>query len=418
MSTELNNLKKHYDSYLRDVATMMPFFSTMKPGTERSVNAAISERERGKKISGELLTVRDMMSKKVAEADAIVESTTTRVQQIVIAVLLVGFLVLMALATWISRLIKRPVTVMVNALKALARKDLIAEVDIRSDDELGEMGRLLNQALTSVREAIGTLAESSTTLATSSQQLNDVSAELGSAAEATAEQTTVVSESATAVASSVESMSAATDQMMASIGEIAGQASRASDVASDAVRTAAETSSAVMQLDRASAEIGEIVRVITMIAEQTNLLALNATIEAARAGDAGRGFAVVASEVKDLAQETSRATDDITAKITAMQATTSHATSAIDRITSVINSISENQNSIASSVEEQSSTTSEIGRNVSEVANGATQMASTIHDITGTAGRTSDAASATRRSSEELSQLADRVHTLVGQFTF
>ena len=137
----------------------------------------------------------------------------------------------------------------------------------------------------------------------------------------------------------------------------------------------------MQELELAGAEIGEILKVITSIAEQTNLLALNATIEAARAGDSGKGFAVVASEVKALAQETSQATEDITAKIAAIQSTTVHARESIDKITSVIGEIHENQTTIAAAVEEQGAATQEISRNVQQAAQGATQVASSITDV-------------------------------------
>jgi methyl-accepting chemotaxis protein len=188
-------------------------------------------------------------------------------------------------------------------------------------------------------------------------------------------------------------------------------------VAAEAVSTAQETSDAVNDLDRASREIGEIVKVITSIAEQTNLLALNATIEAARAGDAGKGFAVVASEVKELAQETSRATDDITAKISSIQGTTVRATTAIAQITRVIAQINENQTTIAAAVEEQTATTSEISRNVNDVSTGSSHIADTIGNIADSAANTASGAEATHKSAQDLAELAQRVQTLVNQFT-
>ena len=411
-------VKSIYLAYVEGVKTRLPGLTKIPPGSPEVTTAMRAERDRGAAAVSKLDPVRKAVSDRSAQAEATLASTISRVEITIVVVLLLGIAALIAVSTWITKLITRPITGMVAALKALARKDLTVSVERSSDDEVGDMADSLNEALGSVREAVGALADSSSTLAAASEELGAVSTQLGHAAEETASQTDLVSASAQQVAGSVGSMSAATEEMTASISEIAGQATRASEVAGEAVRTAQETSEAVTELDRASAEIGEIVKVITSIAEQTNLLALNATIEAARAGDAGKGFAVVASEVKDLAQETSRATDDITSKISAIQLTTARATDAIGRISHVIAQISENQTTIAAAVEEQTATTSEISRNVMEISAGSSHMAGTIGHIAESAANTSTGAGATQQSAHDLSALAQRVQDLVRQFTY
>ena len=171
------------------------------------------------------------------------------------------------------------------------------------------------------------------------------------------------------------------------------------------------------KLSESSAEIGNVIKVITSIAEQTNLLALNATIEAARAGEAGKGFAVVANEVKELAKETAKATEDIGAKVEAIQNDAKGAVQAIDEITAVIGRINDIQNTIASAVEEQTGTTNEISRNISETAKGSSDIASNITGVATAATETQRSASASLGAANELSKLAVKLGEVVSQFT-
>jgi methyl-accepting chemotaxis protein len=172
----------------------------------------------------------------------------------------------------------------------------------------------------------------------------------------------------------------------------------------------------VAKLGASSAEIGDVIKVITKIAEQTNLLALNATIEAARAGDAGKGFAVVANEVKELAKETAAATDDIGQRIVAIQGDAQAAGHAIDDITGVIARISDIQNTIASAVEEQTATTNEITRHVTEAATGANEIAASITGVAQAAHDTSSGAASTQVSARDLAELADELNRSVTRF--
>ena len=200
----------------------------------------------------------------------------------------------------------------------------------------------------------------------------------------------------------VSSAAAGAEEMGASIREISRSAAEAVSVAAEAMTVSAETSDTVSRLGTSSSEIGDVVRVITSIAEQTNLLALNATIEAARAGAAGKGFAVVAGEVKELAQETARATEDIVRRIAAIQADTGGAVTAIRRITDVIERVNDLQTTIAGAVEEQDATTVEMGRNISAAVSRAGEISRTMGTIAETRQKTEQTVAEARSVAERI----------------
>jgi len=253
-------------------------------------------------------------------------------------------------------------------------------------------------------------------LASSSEELTSVSQQMSAAAEETTAQANLVSAAAEQVSSNARTVSGSIDNLVESIHEIAKSAQDAAHVAKQAVDMAGTASTTMDALGKSSGEIGKVVKVITSIAEQTNLLALNATIEAARAGEAGRGFAVVANEVKDLARETARATEDIGAKIEAMQTDAQHAVSDITAIRSVIESIDALQTRIATAVEEQSVTTSEISRNIAEATTGSSEIAENIVQVAQAAQSTAEGASNTQLSSQELSRMAQGLQRLVEEY--
>src|SRR5215218_3812848 len=194
-------------------------------------------------------------------------------------------------------------------------------------------------------------------------------------------------------------------------------ANEAAGVAASAVRVAEDTQATIVKLGASSAEIGEVVKVITSIAEQTNLLALNATIEAARAGEAGKGFAVVAGEVKDLAQETATATGDIARRVEMIQADTGSAIEAIGHIGGIIEQINAYQTTIAATVDEQTATSTEMSRSVQEAAGGTSEIAANITGVSTAAGATTQALTQTRTVVDELSRMASGLRAGVGRFT-
>jgi len=217
-------------------------------------------------------------------------------------------------------------------------------------------------------------------------------------------------------ARNIETVAAATEQLTASISEIGRQVAQASDVASGAVRQAADTNGKVQGLAEAAQKIGEVVGLITEIAEQTNLLALNATIEAARAGEAGKGFAVVASEVKNLASQTAKATEEISAQIQGIQSSTSESADAIAAITETIQQVDQIASAIAAAVEQQSSATQEIARNVEEASAGTARVSANISDVAESIHQTGDAAASIRDETQRLTGEADRLKEEIRQF--
>lgn len=261
------------------------------------------------------------------------------------------------------------------------------------------------------------IAEIGTNLASASEELTSVSSTMGSTAEETSSQANVVAAAAEEVSKNVQSVSTGSEEMTASIQEIAKNTTDAVRVAAQAMTVADSTTTTVAKLGQSSAEIGGIIKVITTIAEQTNLLALNATIEAARAGDAGKGFAVVANEVKELAKETTKATENISRMIETIQDDTKGSVDAIEEISTIIRQVNDYMNTIASAVEEQSATTNEMARNVNEASKGSMEIAGNIVSVADAARGTTEGATQTQQASSELSRMASDLQRVVATLT-
>jgi methyl-accepting chemotaxis protein len=334
----------------------------------------------------------------------------------VIVVLLVSVVIGLLIAAGIAQLIVRPLARCVRTLTRIGEGDLTSRVRVAGRDEIAQLGDTLNATAAAMADLVGKVTDSSHTLASASEQLSAVSLQLSASAEETSVQVNTVAESADQVSHSVQAVAAGAEEMGLSIREIADNAGEAAGVAAGAARTAEATNTSVARLGEASTQIGDVINLITAIAQQTNLLALNATIEAARAGEMGKGFAVVASEVKDLAQETAKATEDISAQVAAIQAESNGAVEAIREIGQVITTINGYTSTIASAVEEQTATTSEIARSVAHAATGSTSIAETISGVAQAAQQVTSGATETQQTAAELARMAAELSGTVSAY--
>jgi methyl-accepting chemotaxis protein len=378
-----------------------------------------------------------------SESDATVHDTERLVAMLAAG----GFILGGLLALLLGKGISRPMTAMCKAMRELAAGNFgVVLPGLGRNDELGEMAGAVeefklqaiakaerdaaaheaqNRAAGQARRselirfaddfeaAVGAIVSN---VSSSAVQLESAAGTLTRTAEITEDLSGQVAGASEEASTNMQSVAAATEELSQSVDEIGRRVRESNRIAEGAVLQAQQTDARIGKLTRAAQQIGDVVKLITAIAEQTNLLALNATIEAARAGEAGRGFAVVAAEVKSLANQTAKATDEISSHIAGMQDATEESVSAIKEIGDTIGQISKIASSIAGAVQQQSSATQEIARSVQSVAQGTQEVAGNITQVNRGAAETGSASEEVLNSARTLSTESTRLRQELDRF--
>jgi methyl-accepting chemotaxis protein len=379
----------------------------------------------------------------IQENDAKIARLQTAMGALAVMTLLIS-----ALVGWtISRSITQPLYATVGHIGEVAEGNLSRSVDrehLSRTDEIGTMARSvdkmsisLRKVLKEISDGILVLSAASTELSTSAANMTEGSQSASNKAHSVAAASEEMSANATSLAAAMEQTStnlahvtSSTEQMTSTIGEIASNSEKARRITSEATRQANRITEQITQLGQAAREIGKVTETITEISSQTNLLALNATIEAARAGSAGKGFAVVASEIKELAQQTAAATEDIKARVAGVQASTAAGITEISKVSQVIHEVSEIVTTIATAIEEQAAVTKDISSNIVQASTGVADanqrvaenshasraISSDITSVDMTAREIASGSEQIRGSASELSKVADHLKSAVSQF--
>ncbi|AWN48912.1 methyl-accepting chemotaxis protein [Methylobacterium terrae] len=411
-------------------------------GAARHEIAALTGR--AEKTIGESVANANRFTQEAMEAASERIAAATRVGLVVGAAMLLS---LLGAVVALMLNIRRPITRLVSVLERMAAGEIDAEIaESRRGDEIGALGRAVDSikamvarkaaedaerrqiadaaAAAARQHAMMELADSFEaeiggivgSVSSSATELQATARSMSATASETAAQSSSVAAAAEEAAANVGTVAAAAEELGASISEIGRQVSGSAGLAQRAVAEADQTTLFVQALSQTSAKIGDMVGLISNIASQTNLLALNATIEAARAGEAGRGFAVVAAEVKELANQTARATEEIARQIGEVQGVTTQTVGAIGAITSLIREIDAVAASIAAAVEQQGSATQEIVRNVSQASIGTSAVTGNVAGVAQASETTGLAATQVLASASELSRQSEHLSGEVHRF--
>jgi methyl-accepting chemotaxis protein len=434
---------RHWSAY---VAELVPVLEGSRKGADKTVrDLNLKATKTGMLASAALEKDVELNNRGALAASEKAAQDFSLAVKLLVASVAFAVLIGVVAAIMLVRDVSRGINSIIVPMQALGRGDLAATVPHQGENtEIGKMAdtlQVFKQALIDKKAAdeaasadaeakiergrrvdgitrafeamIGEIVE---TVSSASNQLEVSAGTLTSTAERSQELATAVAAASEEASTNVQSVASATEEMASSVNEISRQVQESATIAGQAVDQARKTNDRVSELAKAAARIGDVVELINTIAGQTNLLALNATIEAARAGEAGRGFAVVASEVKALAEQTAKATGEISMQISGIQVATQESVSAIKEIGDTIGRMSEISSTIASAVEEQGAATQEISRNVQQAAQGTMEVSSNITDVQRGASETGSASSEVLSAAQSLSGESSRLKLEVGKF--